>query len=309
MDRPGINTRVAAEFVIALQNGILSLRETRRLVALALAELRRAPEPARELRAVEPIIRAARQLPLARTTREYLARFETRAADLLARHEPDPALLDPASLRERVARALARALGNAGLFSVTDARPGERDTVEVELLVLDTPVRVDLGRDGDGVETLAWVELLEPPEVLDPEIAQRLASILRDSRRLDDAVVHAYAGRPGVHGIAWSVVIESRGRLRARTLTLHGDERASLEPFRYDADEARAMASQLALALGLNMAAESGPFAQLEVLVRASMRTPDEPRRRRPTTRPRASTPSASRSGWPSRSGVTSRCS
>ena len=128
--RTRVNTAVAAEFVLALQNGILSRREARRLVALALAQLREAPAPEQELQAIQPVIRAARQLKLARTTREYLARFETRAAEVMRRAGESEAATETAlspdspELRERARAALAHALGNAGLFSVTGARQG-----------------------------------------------------------------------------------------------------------------------------------------------------------------------------------------
>ncbi len=279
VSRTRVNTAVAAEFVVALQNGILSRREARRLVALALEQLREASAPEDELSAIEPVIRAARQLTLARTTREYLARFETRAAEVIrgaseAGAAP-PISPDSPALRERVRAALAHALGNAGLFSVTGARPGPDATIELDLLVHDAPARVRLGSNADGVETVVGVELLEPPEVLDPEIAQRLAELLRGAPGLEDAVVHAYAGRPSHRGVEWSVALGTASGLQARTLTLDGDE-PTVDVFRYDPNAARALASQLALALALEMADQAGPFAQLEVLVRASMRTPDE---------------------------------
>ena len=72
------------------------------------------------------------------------------------------------------------------------------------------------------------------------------------------------------------MTIREGAALRALTLAVAEDGTAALGGYSYEPNEARAMAGQLALAHALGLAAQAGPLAQLEVLVRASMRTPDE---------------------------------
>lgn len=275
---PRVN-RVADVLIQALQNGVLSLREARQLVAVALEELRNAERPELVLRAVDPVIRAALHLQLARSTREFLERFAERALEVVAARSRDDAPsidLESPELRARVQAALAHAIGNAGVFTITDLRRDD-DELWVELLVMATPVRVRLAPTGDGAETVASVAL-DDPELLDPEIVASLEAVLKDRLFTRPLSVRAYAGRPSAGGVQWTVTIREGAALRALTLAVAEDGTAALGGYSYEPNEARAMAGQLALAHALGLAAQAGPLAQLEVLVRASMRTPTRSR-------------------------------